>query len=251
MVRPLIAGNWKMNGTKDMLTVVKQVVEGLSTRSNGADCLLCPPATLLHRASEAAGGSALHTGGQDCHYELSGAHTGDVSADMIADAGGKYVIVGHSERRTDHHETNEIVARKTIAAGDAGLVPIVCVGETLEERESGKTLEVIGGQIANSVPSALRDSGFAIAYEPVWAIGTGKVATTEQVDEVHNAIRGQLVDCFGDTGAGVRILYGGSMKPGNAPELLALTNVNGGLIGGASLKAPDFLAIYDACISNL
>lgn len=251
MVRPLIAGNWKMNGTNDMLTVVSDVVAGLNTRSAGADCLLCPPATLLHRAAVAAQGSELSVGGQDCHFESSGAHTGDMSAEMIADAGGQYVIVGHSERRTDHHENDEIVAKKAVAATTAGLVPIICVGETLKQREAGETLDVIGEQISNSVPESVRDSGFVVAYEPVWAIGTGKVATSEQVDEVHNFIRTQLVQRFGDTGAGVRILYGGSMKPGNAAELLALENVNGGLIGGASLKAADFLAIYDAGISNL
>ncbi|MEE2879202.1 MAG: triose-phosphate isomerase, partial [Pseudomonadota bacterium] len=159
--------------------------------------------------------------------------------------------VGHSERRTDHHENDEIVAKKAVAVTTAGLVPIICVGETLEQREAGETLNVIGEQISNSVPESVCDSGFVVAYEPVWAIGTGKVATSEQVDEVHNFIRTQLVQRFGDTGASVRILYGGSMKPGNAAELLALENVNGGLIGGASLKAADFLAIYDAGISNL
>ncbi|MEQ8559541.1 MAG: triose-phosphate isomerase [Henriciella sp.] len=251
MIRPLIAGNWKMNGVAGMLSVIEEVVNGLSERSDGADCLICPPATLLDRASRAARGSALKTGGQDCHAEPSGAHTGDISAEMIADAGGSYVILGHSERRADHNESSEMVASKAEAAARANLTPIICVGETLDEREAGQTLSVISGQIDNSIPETATDASFVVAYEPVWAIGTGKVATVEQVEEVHNAIRKQLVQRFGGSGSDVRILYGGSMKPGNAAELVSLENVNGGLIGGASLKASDFLSIYDAGISNL
>lgn len=251
MVRPLIAGNWKMNGTSGMLPVIEEVVEGLSKRAGEADCLICPPAPLLHRASQVANGTSLLIGGQDCHGEPSGAHTGDVAAGMIADAGGAFVIVGHSERRSDHHESSVTVAKKAEAAVHAGLVPIICVGETLDDRETGNTLSIISSQVAESVPASIAKSGFVLAYEPVWAIGTGKVATPDQVRDVHDNIRGQLVDCFKDVGAEVRILYGGSMKPENAAELLSLQNVNGGLIGGASLKAPDFLAIYDACISSL
>lgn len=248
MVRPLIAGNWKMNGTGEMLSVMKEVATGLTSRPDGADCLICPPATLLDRATVAASGSPLKTGGQDCHANQSGAHTGDISAEMIADAGGAYVIVGHSERRADHYETSEMVSEKASAAARAGLIPIVCVGETLEEREAGQTLTIISDQISQSIPGDIPNGEFVVAYEPVWAIGTGKVATPDQVAEVHDAIRGQLAERFGTDGNGIRILYGGSMKPGNAAELLALENVNGGLIGGASLKAADFLAIYDAGI---
>ena len=251
MIRPLIAGNWKMNGTSAMLPVVQEVVTGLSARADGADCLICPPATLLERAAKVAQASALAIGAQDCHAKEAGAHTGDLSAEMIADAGGRYVIVGHSERRADHFESSEIVANKAAAAKRADITPIICVGETLEEREAGRTLEIISDQLAESIPDAVSDGSFVVAYEPVWAIGTGKVATTEQVDEVHNAIRDQLNKRFADAGASVRILYGGSMKPDNAAGLLSLQNVNGGLIGGASLKAADFLAIYDAGISNL
>ena len=240
-----------MNGTAAMLPVVKEIVTGLSARGDGADCLVCPPATLLERAARAAEGSALAIGAQDCHAKESGAHTGDISAEMIVDAGGTYVIVGHSERRADHAESSDTVASKATAAKRAGITPVICVGETLEEREAGKTLEIISGQLAASIPDAVADGAFVVAYEPVWAIGTGKVATTGQVGEAHDAIREQLVQRFSGAGAGVRILYGGSMKPDNAPGLLSLENVNGGLIGGASLKAADFLAIYDAGISNL
>lgn len=251
MIRPLIAGNWKMNGTTTMLSVVEEIVNGLKSRSDGADCLICPPATLLYQLSQAGAETPLKTGGQDCHAEHAGAHTGDVAAEMIADAGGQYVIVGHSERRSDHGETSHDVRAKAEAALRAGLTPIVCIGETLEEREADATLQVITEQLAASLPDSAGDAGAVVAYEPVWAIGTGKVATTNQVDEVHDAIRQQLEERFGQKGTGMRILYGGSMKPDNAAALLSLKHVNGGLIGGASLKAADFLAIYDAGISKL
>lgn len=251
MIRPLIAGNWKMNGTSATLPVLQDIVTGLSARGEGADCLICPPSTLLERAARVADASRLTVGGQDCHAQESGAHTGDISAEMIAEAGGRYVIVGHSERRADHHESSEMVASKAEAAKRAGITPIICVGETLDEREAGRTLDIISTQLAASIPDGFSGGTFVVAYEPVWAIGTGKVATTEQVDEVHNAIRDHLVERFPEAGASVRILYGGSMKPNNAGGLLSLDNVNGGLIGGASLKAADFLAIYDAGISNL
>ena len=240
-----------MNGTTAMLSVIEEIVNGLNSRGDGADCLICPPAPLIHRISQAAQGSALKTGGQDCHAELSGAHTGDIAAEMIADAGGSYVILGHSERRADHGETSEMVAAKAEAAFRAGLTPIICVGETLAQREAGETLSVISEQISGSIPENPGAATAVVAYEPVWAIGTGKVATTEQVGEVHTAIRAQLQDRFGKDGDGMRLLYGGSMKPDNAEALLSLQDVNGGLIGGASLKAADFLAIYDAGISNL
>ena len=240
-----------MNGVAGMLAVIQDIVNGLSERNSGADCLICPPATLLFQAAERAKGTALSVGGQDCHVEASGAHTGDVAAEMIADAGGEYVIVGHSERRADHHESSETVAAKAEAAHRASLIPIICVGETLGQREAGQTLSVIEEQIARSIPDSIRYGAFVVAYEPVWAIGTGRVATPDQVAEVHDGIRDQLVSQFGETGKQARILYGGSMKPGNAAELLSIPNVNGGLIGGASLKAEEFLAIYDAGISQL
>lgn len=251
MVRPLIAGNWKMNGTKASLDLVRDIMLGLSQFDDQADCLVCPPSTLLAEVSSIADSSRLFTGGQDCHAEVSGAHTGDVSADMIADAGGKYVILGHSERRADHHETSDMVATKTRAAIAAGLTPIICVGESLDDREAGQTIPVITAQIQASLPDEVGQCAFVVAYEPIWAIGTGRVATPEQVSEVHSEVRTMLTDRFAEHGARVPILYGGSMKPGNAAELLALNDVNGGLIGGASLNATDFLAIYSACISNL
>ncbi|MEQ9447347.1 MAG: triose-phosphate isomerase [Rhodospirillaceae bacterium] len=251
MIRPLIAGNWKMNGLRASLETAKEVESGLSGLADKADCLLCPPATLLSSMSALATSGRLATGAQDCHSGEAGAHTGDISAEMVADAGGSYVIVGHSERRADHGETNEIVSAKAAAAFRAGITPIICVGETLEERDQGRTLEVIGDQVRNSIPDAAQGTGFVVAYEPVWAIGTGKVAMPEQVDEVHTFIRGELAQRFGEQGRSTPILYGGSMKPDNAAELLAVTDVNGGLIGGASLKAADFLAIYAACVGQL
>lgn len=251
MIRPLIAGNWKMNGLQAQTSVAKEVASGLEGFPDSADCLICPPATLLQALSRQAQGSRLKTGAQDCHAEASGAHTGDVSAEMIADAGGSHVIVGHSERRAHHGESSETVAEKAAAVHRAGLTPIVCVGETLAEREGGETLHVISAQLGASLPSSASDKPFVVAYEPVWAIGTGQVATEQQVDQVHGEIRKLLVERFGETGSRTPILYGGSMKPANASGLLALENVNGGLIGGASLKAEDFLSIYAACISNL
>lgn len=251
MIRPLIAGNWKMNGLQASVEVAKEVSEGLQAQPDVADCLICPPATLLASMSTMTSGTRLMTGGQDCHASPSGAHTGDISSEMISDAGGAYVIVGHSERRADHGESSADVAAKAEAAFSAGLVPIICVGETLEEREAGKTMQIISAQLEQSIPESAKDMTFVVAYEPVWAIGTGKVATEEQVDEVHGQIRTHLTSRFGEHGASTPLLYGGSMKPGNAAGLLALENVNGGLIGGASLKASDFLAIYAACVSTI
>ena len=251
MARPLIAGNWKMNGTSQSLGVAEEVISGLEAYADGADCLICPPTTLLAQMSRIATGSRLLTGGQDCHAEPSGAHTGDVAAEMIADAGGQYVIIGHSERRSDHGETSETVAAKAEAAFRAGVVPIICVGETLVQREAGDTIGVIADQLARSIPDSAAGEAFVVAYEPVWAIGTGHVAAPAQVDEVHNDIRRRLAERFEGHGSSRPILYGGSMKPDNAAELLSLENVNGGLIGGASLKAADFLAIYAACVSDV
>lgn len=243
MVRTLIAGNWKMNGETAALETIRAIADGLEGAHANADALICPPMTLL---ASAAGHGRLAVGGQDCHAAASGAHTGDISAEMLADAGASYVILGHSERRADHHETDATVAAKTEAALRAGLTPIICVGESLAQREAGETLAVIGAQLAGSLPDALASEAFVVAYEPIWAIGTGKVATTDQIADVHVAIRDTLTKRFGDTGGAAPILYGGSMKPGNAAEILAVDDVNGGLIGGASLKADDFLAIYAA-----
>lgn len=247
MIRPLIAGNWKMNGLKASVDVARDVAKGLSAMPDAADCLICPPSTLLATLAQISSGGRLRFGAQDCHSAVSGAHTGDISAEMIADAGGDYVIVGHSERRADHGESSEMVAAKASAALASGLVPIICVGETLDQREAGKTLDIVGTQVSDSIPDDATGKSFVVAYEPVWAIGTGQVATTEQVAEVHDAIRDLLVARFAGQGERTPILYGGSMKPGNAGELLSVSNVDGGLIGGASLKAEDFLAIYAAC----
>ena len=250
MVRPLIAGNWKMNGLSQSCDTIASIASGLAAYDDVADCLICPPATLLSRVTDAASGSRLKTGAQDCHASSSGAHTGDIAAEMIADIGGEYVIIGHSERRADHGETSEMVASKVEAAFRAGLTPIICIGETLEEREAGRTIEVVSSQLAGSIPAGAFGKSFVVAYEPVWAIGTGKVASTEQVEEVHDKIREILGERFPGQASETPILYGGSMKPGNAAELLAVENVDGGLIGGASLKAEDFLAIYAACVTQ-
>lgn len=246
MVRKLIAGNWKMNGLRASLAEAAAVAEGLTQQHDAPDCLICPPATLVAAMAEQAAGTALKVGGQTCHSEASGAHTGDISAAMLADAGASHVIVGHSERRSDHDESDATVAAQAQAALAAGLVPIICIGETLKQREAGRTIAVIDAQLAGSLPDGLAGHGFVIAYEPVWAIGTGATPTSDQIAEVHAHIRGVLSARFEASGANAPILYGGSMKPGNAAEILRIPNVDGGLIGGASLKAPDFLSIYEA-----
>jgi triosephosphate isomerase len=244
-VTPLIAGNWKMNGTAASLAEIEAVRIGLPS-ARAADYLLCVPATLVSRAASATSGSALMVGGQDCHAAEGGAHTGDVSAEMLADAGAGAVIVGHSERRADHGESDDAVSAKTEAAWRAGLVAVICVGETREERESDQAEAVVGSQLAASVPDAMTATNSVIAYEPVWAIGTGLVPSSDDIAAMHAFIRGRMKVRFGPEGEGVRILYGGSMKPGNAGEISAIANVDGGLIGGASLKAADYLAICDA-----
>lgn len=244
MPRKLAAGNWKMNGLAASLTEIDALKAAFP--SPGCDVLICPPATLLSRLSDRAQGSAIATGGQDCHQNVSGAHTGDISADMIADAGGTYVILGHSERRADHGESDALVNAKTQAAWNAGLVAIVCVGETLDEREAGRTLDVVGGQLAGSVPEGATAANTVIAYEPVWAIGTGKVPTLEEIGAVHDDIRARLTARFGEDATGIRILYGGSVKPSNATEIFGVANVDGALVGGASLKALDFGGIISA-----
>lgn len=241
---PLIAGNWKMNGVKMSLTEVLAMRSAAEAGEHGrAELLICPPATILSMFSTACAGSAIAFGGQDCHAEASGAHTGDVSAEMLKDAGASYVIVGHSERRTNHHETDAQVKAKALAAKRAGLTAIVCAGETEAERRNGIALSVVARQIEASVPDDMTASDVVVAYEPVWAIGTGLTPTPTDVALVHAEIRKRLVEKLGLEGSLVRILYGGSVKPNNAAELMAVANVDGALIGGASLKASDFFAI--------
>ncbi|AXE64226.1 triose-phosphate isomerase [Hyphomonas sp. CACIAM 19H1] len=244
MTRTLIAGNWKMNGLVGSLTEIERVAAAVAPSQTGPEILLCLPATLIHPAAAKAEGSALKIGGETCHPKEKGAHTGDISAEMLKDAGATYVIVGHSERRADHGETDAVVASQASAALRAGITPIICVGETLAQRDAGDVLKVISEQIAGSIPSEGAADTIVVAYEPVWAIGTGRVANSEQIAEVHGFIRELLTKQFGEAGRGTRILYGGSMNPGNAEEILGVAEVNGGLIGGASLKADDFLAIY-------
>lgn len=243
-VKPLIAGNWKMNGLKTALVELEKLAGAVRTAQ--CDIAVCVPATLLGEAVRTVSGSSVTIGGEDCHAKSSGAHTGDISAEMLADAGAAYVIVGHSERRADHNEGDADVLGKAEAAIQAGLVPIICVGETEGERKAGSALSVVEMQMAGSIPDVANQAKVVVAYEPVWAIGTGLTPTLGDIAEVHDAIRAQLVKRFGDTGAGIAILYGGSMKPANAKEILGITEVNGGLVGGASLKADDFITIIEA-----
>jgi triosephosphate isomerase len=246
-IRPLVAGNWKMNGLSSAipeLTLIGQgFMHGLETE---ADAVICVPATLLARASDVLASTPVRTGGQDCHAKESGAHTGDISAEMLKDAGAHYVIVGHSERRADHGESDAAVAEKAAAAWRAELAAIICIGETREERDAGRTLDVLSRQIEGSVPAEAATSMTVIAYEPVWAIGTGLTPTVDDVAKAHAHIRATLAGRIGERAAHMRILYGGSVKPSNAAELLAVDNVDGALIGGASLKSADFLAIAEA-----
>ena len=236
-----------MNGTRDSLDQIKAMAEGVKgALADKVDALICPPSTLLYVATALCDDSPLLIGAQDCHQNPSGAHTGDISAEMIADCFGTHVIVGHSERRTDHAETDHLVRAKTGAAHAAGLVAIVCIGETAEERKSGQTLDVLKRQLAASLPDEATAANTVIAYEPVWAIGTGLTPTVEDVTQAHAFMRAELSSRFGNEGQGTRILYGGSVKPSNALELMGIANVDGALIGGASLKAADFLAIYAA-----
>lgn len=242
--RPLVAGNWKMNGLKAARRELDGMVRGLAKGGRPAcDVFVCPPATLIARLAEAARGSPIKIGGQDCHARPSGAHTGDVAAEMLADAGAKAVIVGHSERRHDHGETDAIVAGKVEAAWRAGLVAIVCVGETEAERDRGEAEAVVARSLAGSLPAGVEARNTVVAYEPVWAIGTGRTPTTDEIEAMHGLIRARLTARFGPGADGVRLLYGGSVKPDNAAAILALKDVNGALVGGASLKADSFLAI--------
>jgi triosephosphate isomerase len=237
--RPLVAGNWKMNGTTASLKEVRLKAGMLKDVRLKCDILICPPATLIGRVREVLKGTRIRVGGQDCHWDASGAHTGDISAEMLKDAGCSAVIVGHSERRTNHGETDDIVRAKAEAAHRAGLAAIICIGETLDERKDGETLAVVERQLKGSLPARADAENTVIAYEPVWAIGTGLTPTSAEIGEVHAFIRKQAP-------ANIRILYGGSVKPGNAVEILAIANVNGALVGGASLKAADFIGIIKA-----
>ena len=241
----LAAGNWKMNGTRASLGELRAVVAGAARAACGV--AICPPATLIGAAAEVAAGSRVMIGGQDCHADPSGAHTGDVSAEMIADAGGKLVIVGHSERRTDHGETDSVVRAKAEAAWRAGLLAILCIGETEAERRSGQATAVLDRQIAGSVPDGATAGRLVIAYEPVWAIGTGLTPSDGDIVAAHAHIRRKLAERLGNEADAMRILYGGSVKPSNAGTILTLAGVDGALVGGASLKAVDFLAIIAAC----
>jgi triosephosphate isomerase (TIM) len=247
-IRPLIAGNWKMNGLKSSLVEFEAMLAGASDLAAKADLLVCPPATLIAGFAERARGSkTLAVGAQDCHPKPSGANTGDISAEMLADAGARAIIVGHSERRADHGETDVLVRQKAEAVWRAGLTAIVCIGETQHQRDQGQTLDICGGQLNVSLPDGARSDNLVVAYEPVWAIGTGLTPTVGDVEQIHGFLRDCLIARFKGEGARVRILYGGSVKPSNARELMAVANVNGALVGGASLKAADFLAIARGC----
>lgn len=248
--RPLIAGNWKMNGSR---AYAKDIAEALVNRLSehedvNFEMLLCPPAPLIDVVRESVGASGIVIGGQDCHTAKQGAHTGDIAAVMLADAGCNYVIVGHSERRGDYGEVDAVVRDKAAAAQMAGLIPLVCVGETVEQREAGEAVEIVTKQVEGSIPNGSSASTVIVAYEPVWAIGTGRSATVEDIAEIHNSIRMALSKIVVD-GESVRILYGGSVKPDNAAAILSVDNVNGALVGGASLHAHEFFSIAEAAPS--
>ena len=246
-LRPLIAGNWKMNGLMASAGELGQMSAGADDLAHKTDLLICPPTTLVMSFAAAVQKSPIQIGAQDCHPGAFGAHTGDISAEMLADAGATAIIVGHSERRADHGETDALVRQKAEAAWRAALIAIVCVGETQGQRDAGQALEVVGRQLAGSLPEGTTAANLVVAYEPVWAIGTGRTPTPQDVQDVHGFIRDELSERFKEEGNKIRILYGGSVKPSNAAELMAVPNVNGALIGGASLKATDFLAIAAAC----
>ena len=244
--RPLVAGNWKMNGSLAMLKEPRLLAGMLKDVKLKCEVIVCPPAILARRIKSILKGSRIRLGGQDCHWNASGAHTGDISAEMLKEAGCSAVIVGHSERRTNHGETDATVCKKARAAHRAGLTAIVCIGETLDQRKAGQTLDVVSSQLKGSLPEGAAAANTVIAYEPVWAIGTGLTPTLAEVTQVHAHIRSDLATLLGEDGAGVRILYGGSVKPSNATELMSAPNVNGALVGGACLKAADFLGIIKA-----
>ncbi|MBO6755681.1 MAG: triose-phosphate isomerase [Roseibium sp.] len=245
-IKPLVAGNWKMNGLTADLDEFRAMCQRMTPAlAKKADCMICGPATLLSRLKGVAGEGPITVGGQDCHAARNGAHTGDISAPMLADAGASAVIVGHSERRADHGETSQDVRNKAMAAWSSGLTAIICVGETEAERKAGQAIPVVSDQLIQSVPDGAQAENTVIAYEPVWAIGTGLTPTTDDVAEMHAAARKVLIDRIGEEGNKVRLLYGGSVKPANAAALMAVEDVNGALVGGASLKASDFMAIVE------
>lgn len=249
--RPLIAGNWKMNGLRaDGGSLASDLSDLMKNEADAVfDMAVCPPFTLIAAVGEAIAGSVVALGAQDCHPAEKGAHTGDVSAAMLADLGCRLVIVGHSERRTNHFESDATIQAKAAAVQAQGMVAIICIGETEEQRDGGRTFDVVKSQLADSVPEQSAAANTVIAYEPVWAIGTGRTPSTDEVQEVHALIRAELTAALGaEESAGVRVLYGGSMKPENARDLLALEDVDGGLIGGASLTAEDFWAIAQSCV---
>jgi triosephosphate isomerase len=246
-ITPLIAGNWKMNGLRGSLDELTALAGMLTTgEAPRAVVVICPPATIVAAVARQGASAGILAGGQDCHAAASGAHTGDIAAGMLADAGAQYVIVGHSERRAAYGETDEQVRAKAEAAIGAGLKPIICVGETEAERDAGNAEAVVANQLAGSIPDAAEQHEVIVAYEPIWAIGTGRTPSNDDIAQMHGSIRRQLTDRFGEKGAGVRILYGGSLKPQNAREILQVENVNGGLVGGASLLAKDFYTIISA-----
>lgn len=246
--QPLVAGNWKMNGLRADLAQIETIRDAVRDgATEGVEVLVCPPATLIREACVLAEGSALAVGGQNCHRAEHGAHTGDIAAAMLKDAGASYVILGHSERRADHAETNVAVRRKAVAALAAGLDVIICVGETKEERDERRALAVVERQIAGSLPTDIDAGRLVLAYEPIWAIGTGVTPTAADVREMHAFMRAEACRLLPEGGAGIRLLYGGSVKPSNARELLSVADVDGALVGGASLKASEFLAIVAAC----
>lgn len=247
-IRPLIAGNWKMNGLKGSAAEFDAMLNGAADVAAKADLLVCPPATLIAAfADKARAKKVAAVGAQDCHPKASGAHTGDIGAEMLADAGATAIIVGHSERRADHGEGDALIRQKAEAAWRAGVTAIVCIGETQGQRDAGQTLDILRRQLDGSLPDGSTAANLIVAYEPVWAIGTGLTPTAQDVEQIHGFIRELLTSRFKAEGARIRILYGGSVKPSNAAELMAVKNVNGALVGGASLKAADFLAIAKGC----
>ena len=249
MRRKIAAGNWKMNGTSASLAELETL--GGALPSDPPEVVICPPAPLLFRACEVARPHGIAIGAQDCHIQSSGAFTGDISADMIADTGAAFVIIGHSERRAAHKESNADIRAKAKAAWAAGLTPIICIGEALEDREANKTLDIIGGQLAGSLPGAVTATNTVVAYEPIWAIGTGKIPTHEQIIDVHDFIRTRLITRFGaDIGNAIPLLYGGSVKADNAATIFKAENVDGALVGGASLFARDFAPIIAALAAS-
>lgn len=242
--RPLVAGNWKMNGLRECLGEAASICEGVAAGGAGtAEIVVCPPATLLMAAARICEGAPVGLGGQDCHAEPSGAFTGDISAEMLKDAGAAYVILGHSERRAGHHETDKIVCAKATAALRAGLTAIICVGETRAARDAGEAFSIVGVQLAGSIPENSPPEQIIIAYEPVWAIGSGLTPARQDIAEMHGFIRDRMNRLLAGQGAGTRILYGGSVRPANAAELLSVENVDGALVGGASLHSAEFMAI--------